>query len=73
MNTISVFIGTDEFVCREFYDSDTSIGGVDVSDETGKHIGEIWGLFIPMDEDENSIDYTLFNSSVEEFLKEKYY
>ena len=71
-NTISVFVGSDEFICQSFYDIDVSIDGVEVFDSSNKPIGSINGLLIPGIGDEDE-EYAYFNGAVEEFLKQNYY
>lgn len=71
-NTISVFVGFDEFICQSFYDIDVSIDGVEVFDSEHRLIGKINGLLIPGVGDEDE-EYTYFNSAVEEFLNDQYY
>ncbi len=65
-NTISVFVGVDEFECRQYN------GGVDVYDaNTNKYIGDIAELSIPdIDDIEENVK---FNDVVENWLSEKYY
>ncbi len=41
----------EEYKCSYFFDADTGASGVDVS-RNGNHLGEIIGIRIPDDEDE---------------------
>lgn len=50
----SVFEFGQEYVCRYFFDSDTSAEGVDVSRD-GEHLGSIIGISIPDEEDEDEV------------------
>lgn len=56
-NQKAVFDGPDEYMCTQFFDSETSTDGVDVS-LGGKHLGEIWGITIPdIDDEEENIKF----------------
>jgi ABC-type uncharacterized transport system substrate-binding protein len=74
-NTISVFIGADEFECIQYYDTDKNIDGVEVFEAMEhKLIGNIDGLIIPDLDDEDYDSATIkFNSEVEEYLEENYF
>lgn len=54
MNQKSVFIGSDEYQCIQFYCSDRSSVGVDVRGPNGKHFCEVLGVSIPEIDDESS-------------------
>jgi len=51
-NQKSVFEFGDEFICTEFYNVDTSSGGVEINRNGVEHLGSIAVLSIPDIEDE---------------------
>ena len=73
-NTISVFIGADEFICTEFfYDIDIIFYGIEIKNAyTNEYIGSIFDISIP-DPDADDEDFVRFNSIVEDWLTDNYY
>jgi hypothetical protein len=68
-NQKSVFVNGSEYLCTQFFDVNTQIDGVDIKNESGKHIGEILGVVIPdidADDEENEI----FDEIVIDFVNE---
>lgn len=64
-NQISVFVGGAEYICTESYDCELG-GAIEVKNENGKYLGQIFDLSIPDIDDEDS---TLqFNEEVEAWL-----
>jgi len=64
MNTISVFVGVDEFICKQFD------GGIDIW-EKNIFLGELEGVNIPDAEDNDELEN--FNKEVENWLEVNYY
>ena len=76
MNTYSVFAYGREFKCRFFFDADNNVGtsGIDVYDveNKNKHIGEIYGLSIPSDDEDFEI-VKEFEDAVCNWLEENFW
>lgn len=71
-NQISVFIGSDEFSCIEYYDADACMSGVEIFEAMEhKYLGKIDGLTVPDIDDEDST--IIFNAEVENYLNENYF
>ena len=70
-NTYSVWACGTEYVCRQFWNTDTNTSGVDIYDplDNDKHIGEIMGISIP-DTDAEPDEIEAFEAKVTEFIEE---
>ena len=74
MSEIKVTINGENFICNSFYDTDTSTNGIDVMTTEQKHLGEMWGEEIPIEEDNEFFKDEMegFLKRVEEWLTEYY-
>ncbi len=67
-NQKSVFVAGVEYTCTQFFDIDKQTDGIDIKNEQGKHVGEMFGETIPdIDDDEENIN---FDERVTEWIEE---
>lgn len=69
-NTLSIFVGSDEFVCSQFFDVDQQVDGIDISIDD-KQVGEILNISIPDASDEEELEK--FEDEVVTWLNVNYY
>jgi hypothetical protein len=62
----------ESFIVKSFFDIDTQTSGLDVCKKTGEHIGEIWGIEIPDEEDEKGT-FEEFEKAVGDWLEENFW
>lgn len=82
MASTHIFIYGECFKCRDFYDVDTNLNGIDVSkllsdnpyntNAKWSYVGQIWNLSIPY-YDEDGLNYKDFNKKIEDWLKENFW
>lgn len=74
MKTYTVYSNGEPFICKSFYDADTSTNGIDVyKQETNEHIGEIFGHTIPDEEDDDMDTINKFESMVLDWLENNFW
>ena len=69
-NTYPVFVGPYEFTCTQFYDTDASMNGVDITNaENGNYIGQVMDIAIPeMDDPDYDEQCCKFDTIIEDFI-----
>lgn len=70
-NQISVFAGSDEYICTQFYDTDSGQNGIEIKDSvTDKIIGTMMNISIPEFDDDDWYNKSIdFDRDVREYIE----